>query len=176
MTELVLRRLQQIKVLADPLRLRIFEALIETARTPKQVADLLGRKPTGLYHHVRALESAGLVRQTESRKKRGTVERYYRAVAERVRVHPAVFAGRRPAAPAVLTAVLRAADAEVRSLPSRGKHPTLALRIRARVCPSRVRELERVLQAWAASEAAGDSVEYSVTLLAYPRLGRRRRS
>ena len=40
-----LETLEQIKVLADPLRIRILEAFGEE-RTTKQVADLLGEKPT----------------------------------------------------------------------------------------------------------------------------------
>ena len=71
-----IRSLKQVKALAHPLRLRILEELAVAARTPKQVAEILGRKPTGLYHHVRVLEEARLVRQTEARRKRGTVEKY----------------------------------------------------------------------------------------------------
>jgi DNA-binding transcriptional ArsR family regulator len=72
--------LEQVKVLADPLRLRILQALCEE-RTTKQVADLLGEKPTRLYHHVAALARVGLVRLTRRQPKRGTVEKYYQAVA-----------------------------------------------------------------------------------------------
>ena len=62
--------------------MRILGALCEE-RTTKQVAELLNEKPTRLYHHVDALERAGLVQLTRTRPKRGTVEKYYRSVARR---------------------------------------------------------------------------------------------
>lgn len=72
--------LDQIKVLADPLRIRILESFCEE-RTTKQVAELLGEKPTKLYHHVDALERVGLIRLSRTRRNRGTLEKYYLAVA-----------------------------------------------------------------------------------------------
>lgn len=72
--------LKQVRALADPLRMRILTALCEE-RTTKQVAELLHEKPTRLYHHVDALERAGLVQLTRTRPKRGTTEKYYRSVA-----------------------------------------------------------------------------------------------
>lgn len=73
--------LAQMRALAHPLRLRILELFAEQPRTTMQVAELLGEPPTRLYHHVAALERAGLLRLVETRKKRGTVERWYEAVA-----------------------------------------------------------------------------------------------
>jgi DNA-binding transcriptional ArsR family regulator len=72
--------LKQVRALADPLRMRIVTALCEE-RTTKQVAELLHEKPTRLYHHVDALERAGLVQLTRTQPKRGTIEKYYRSVA-----------------------------------------------------------------------------------------------
>lgn len=73
----------QIRALAHPLRRRILELMIEAPITTKQVADRIGEKPTKLYHHVETLESAGFLRLVKTQKKRGTVEKYYEAVAER---------------------------------------------------------------------------------------------
>lgn len=83
--------LEQIRILADPLRLRMLEAF-GAERTTKQVADLLEEKPTRLYHHVDALEGAGLIRLTRTARKRGTTEKYYRAVAESFRAELGLFA------------------------------------------------------------------------------------
>jgi DNA-binding transcriptional ArsR family regulator len=77
---MTLTDLQQVRVLADPLRVRILEAL-GTERTTRQVAAEIGENPTKLYHHVDALERVGLIRLTRTRRKRGTLERYYRVVA-----------------------------------------------------------------------------------------------
>ena len=84
--------LAQIRALADPLRLRMLGAMIDQPRTTKQVAELLGEKPTKLYHHVEALERVGLVRLVDTRPKRGTVEKYYQSVATLFQVGPSVFA------------------------------------------------------------------------------------
>jgi DNA-binding transcriptional ArsR family regulator len=83
--------LEQVKVLADPLRIRVLEALCDGERTTKQVADALGERPTKLYHHVEALEKVGLIRLTRTRRKRGTLEKYFVAVARRFRTDPRIF-------------------------------------------------------------------------------------
>ncbi|MCH9652208.1 MAG: helix-turn-helix domain-containing protein [Deltaproteobacteria bacterium] len=82
--------LEQVKVLAQPLRIRLLENFCQE-RTTKQVADLLGEKPTRLYHHVEALERVGLIRQTKTRPNRGTVEKYFQAVARTFRADSALF-------------------------------------------------------------------------------------
>ena len=71
----------ELRALAHPLRLRILELFAEAPRTTKQVADLLGQPPTRLYHHVAALERAGLLQLKETRKNRGTVEKWYEAAS-----------------------------------------------------------------------------------------------
>ena len=91
--QFTLTELEQVRILADPLRLRILEVLCDEERTTKQVAEQLGEKPTKLYHHVEALEKIGLIRQTRTRRNRGTLERYYLAIARRFTADPKVFAG-----------------------------------------------------------------------------------
>src|ERR1700722_3076816 len=81
----------QIRALAHPLRLRILGALVREPRTTKQVADILGEKPTKLYHHVQAMARAHLVQLVERRPKRGTVEKYYQATATLFQVGPTAF-------------------------------------------------------------------------------------
>lgn len=71
----------EMRALAHPLRLRIMELFAEAPRTTKQVAELLGQPPTRLYHHVAALERAGLLRLKETRRNRGTVEKWYESIA-----------------------------------------------------------------------------------------------
>lgn len=71
----------EMRALAHPLRLRIMELFAEAPRTTKQVAELLGQPPTRLYHHVAALERAGLLRLKDTRRIRGTVEKTYESIA-----------------------------------------------------------------------------------------------
>src|SRR3954465_4425991 len=73
-----------LRALAHPLRLRMMELFAESPKTTKQVAELLGQPPTRLYHHVAALERAGLLVVTERRQKRGAVEKWYAGVAQQI--------------------------------------------------------------------------------------------
>jgi len=82
--------LDQVKALADPLRVRMLGEFADE-RTTRQVAESMNEKPTRLYHHVDALEKAGLIRMTRTRRNRGTLERYYRAVACSFRADPSLF-------------------------------------------------------------------------------------
>ncbi len=81
----------QVKALATPVRRRIIEILAARPMTTKQVADALGEPPTRLYHHVAALERIGLIEPVEERRKRGTVERYYRPIAQEFVVDRRLF-------------------------------------------------------------------------------------
>ncbi len=87
-----LTTIEQLRCLADPLRLRILSLFAERPHTTKQVADRLGEKPTRLYHHVESLLGAGVIELTETRPNRGTVERYYRAVANHFTVADSLLA------------------------------------------------------------------------------------
>jgi len=89
--EHVVRRLEQVRALAHPLRIRLFEAFARGPKTTKQAAELLGLPPTRLYHHVNALEAVGLIRLKETRPVRGTIEKYYEAVARKMMVDANVF-------------------------------------------------------------------------------------
>jgi DNA-binding transcriptional ArsR family regulator len=85
------RRLDQLRLLASPLRLRLLEAFAAGPCTTKQAAAALRVNPTRLYHHARALERAGLIRLTGTRQTRGTTERYYLAVARQLAVDPSIL-------------------------------------------------------------------------------------
>ncbi|MBN1210110.1 MAG: helix-turn-helix domain-containing protein [Myxococcaceae bacterium] len=90
---LLLRDASQVRVLAHPLRMRIIEALRTQEGSPRQVADVLGTKPTRLYHHFAALEQAGLITLEGTRQRRGVVERLYRPAARQFVVDRALFEG-----------------------------------------------------------------------------------
>jgi len=87
---LVLSRLDQVRAIA--IRLRMLMLFGEEPRTTKQVAELLGEKPTRLYHHVDAMLRAGLIHLERTRQNRGATEKYYRAAAQRFDVGDEVLA------------------------------------------------------------------------------------
>src|SRR5215510_5963461 len=121
-SSLTLSDLEQVKVLADPLRLRILEQLCLAERTTKQVAQRLGEKPTKLYHHVEALERVGLIRLARTRQNRGTIEKYYLAVARQFQADSRIFstdagsAAKGDALQTVITSLLDRTADEMRSL------------------------------------------------------------
>ena len=115
-----LTTLAQMKVLADPRRIRILELLGEE-RTTKQVAEILGEPPTRLYHHVATLERVGLVRLARTKPSRGALEKYYVAVAKAFSADPRMFTSRhapqaREAARNVATQFLDRTADEMRAL------------------------------------------------------------
>jgi len=87
----VVKRLEQAKLLTDPFKLKLIEGFARVPATTKQVADKMGEKAPRLYRHVEALVDEGLLELVEEKPKRGTIERYYRTVADRFEVDPELF-------------------------------------------------------------------------------------
>lgn len=66
------------KALADPLRIRLLEALWEMPQSARELADHVDLPPDRLYYHLNHLERAGLVEIAEYRPlARGKVGRVY---------------------------------------------------------------------------------------------------
>ena len=140
----------ELRALAHPLRLRIIELFAEAPRTTKQVADILGEPPTRLYHHVAALERAGLLRLKETRKNRGTVEKWYESIARSmsgaVSAREAARGGKKSAAAVarrgVAMTVLEQSRQEVlKAMATPGGEPPLLARLLMVAPPAREREL-----------------------------------
>ncbi|MFC4033217.1 ArsR/SmtB family transcription factor [Streptomyces polygonati] len=69
------------KALADPLRIRLVEALWETPQSARELATRTGLPADRLYYHLGQLERAGLIEIAEYRPlARGKVERVYAPV------------------------------------------------------------------------------------------------
>ncbi len=85
--EQVIDDLETLKVLADPLRLRIRELMVRPS-TVKQIAAELEIPATKLYYHVNLLEKHGLITVVDSRLVSGIMERVYQVAAYRVQVAP----------------------------------------------------------------------------------------
>jgi len=77
----VIDDLATLKVISDPLRLRLIEELGARPTTVKVLANVLGIKPNRLYYHVNLLEDHGLIKVTDTRIVSGIVERTYGLVA-----------------------------------------------------------------------------------------------
>ncbi len=82
----VIDDLATLRLLSDPLRLRLIEQLGGRPTTVKALARALGIKPNRLYYHVNLLQEHGLIRVTETRLVSGIVERTYGLVARHLAV------------------------------------------------------------------------------------------
>ena len=146
---------RQVSALASPARLEIVEAFGALGRaSARELAGHLGRSPGAVYHHLRALEQAGIVRVVARRAGPRRPEAVYAAAAQRL----AVAAGPSPAADAAmgraLTAVLRQAARDVGPALAMGREALLGrfhgLQLAAALSPE---EFKRVLALLARIEA-----------------------
>lgn len=81
-----LSRLDQVRALADPLRIRLVEALVARELSVAGLAQAVGTPVTRLYHHVALLLEAGLIQEASRVRRRGVEERIYRATAREFRM------------------------------------------------------------------------------------------
>ncbi len=75
---------ETLELLGDPLRLEMLETLFEP-RSVTEVADLVRVPRTRLYHHVKLLEEAGLIRVVSTRDVGALTERLYQVTAKSIR-------------------------------------------------------------------------------------------
>ncbi len=183
-----LTELEQIKVLADPLRIRILELLCEE-RTTKQVAGILGEPPTRLYHHVAALERVGLIRLARTRQSRGALEKYYVAVAKAFSADSRIFsspegAQAKEATHGVAVQILENTAADLRALLDSGKSPKelqeggILSFLEVRGTPKELRvlreKLMKILKSCTAGKGKPDEAgrSYRLTVAYFPLAGR----
>lgn len=142
--------LEQVRLLADPLKLRIIQSFAEGPKTTSDVARHLGENLTRLYRHVDALLDAGLIEITSERQKRGTVERTFQAVARRFEVDHSLFAvdGGNEA----VRDIFRAGEDELMAALD-GAHDNpepLCMRLQIKASPEHLRQLRTRLEEWLA--------------------------
>ncbi len=68
---------RQLKALAQPIRVRILDLVLERAATVSELAEALGRPKSSVAHHVETLLKAGLVQVVRTRRVRAIDERFY---------------------------------------------------------------------------------------------------
>jgi DNA-binding transcriptional ArsR family regulator len=142
--------LEQMRALAHPLRVRLLELFAECPRTTKQAAEALGEPTTKLYHHVAALERAGLVRLRETRQNRGTTEKYFEVTQNQLLAKTDAATLQDEAAQAAMGFVLfdQAREELVRALSSSSKpRSVVAVRGILRLSRSEAKQLRKELVA-----------------------------
>jgi DNA-binding transcriptional ArsR family regulator len=68
---------KQLKAMADPLRSQLIQLLRDRARSTQEIAEELDIPKGTIGHHLKVLESAGLIRVVRTRKVRAMTEKFY---------------------------------------------------------------------------------------------------
>lgn len=84
----VVDHLDQLRALADPLRMRILEQLVRRPMTMSQLGEVFGETTAKMHYHVHELEKFGFIKLVEKRERGGFIEKYYRTVARDVSIAP----------------------------------------------------------------------------------------
>jgi DNA-binding transcriptional ArsR family regulator len=74
---MVIAALDQLRAIADPLRVMILDLLLERAATVSELATAVKRPKSTIAHHVNVLVDAGLLRVVRTRRVRAIDERFY---------------------------------------------------------------------------------------------------
>lgn len=189
---MMLKDLKQIRVFAHPLRARLVEAFAEKPRTAKQAAEIIGQKPTKLYHHVEALERVGLIKLVKTQKKRGTLEKYYRTVARRFAVDSGLFDMKskkkemlgefRAMFATMLENTMREINESIADkliCPNKKERQATLARKRIRTTAGSIdkidKKIQKLLDDFAAADEEKGDVEYVLTLVFYPVAKKKRR-
>jgi len=139
--------------MADPLKLRLLQAFAESAKTTKQVAAELGESVTKLYRHVDALHDSGLLEVVGEKQKRGTIERTFRAVAQRFEADHSLFSGAADnEGTDAAREMLRVSETEILNVLASPRdddeEQAIVMRIRGKATSEKIAELRTTLQEW----------------------------
>jgi predicted ArsR family transcriptional regulator len=148
-----IKDLEQVRLLADPLKLQLLQAFAEASKSTKQVAAELGEPVTKLYRHVDALLDSGLLEVVKEKQKRGTIERTLRAVARRFEADHSLFANDAGQEGTIAAReMLRLSEAEILDVLAKSREDDrrqmIITRIRGRASPEKIAELQATLNQW----------------------------
>jgi DNA-binding transcriptional ArsR family regulator len=179
--------LETLKIISDPLRIRIMRTL-RWPKTVKKIADELEMPATKLYYHVNQMEKHGLIRVAATNIVSGIIEKQYQVVARRYQVDETLLSDKESftneALESLIIAILDDTKEELRksiragmveatdTTPEKGWF----LKGRLRLEPDQVAEFTRQLQALfeqyePLSEANDNKPEvqiYGLTVAVYP--------
>jgi predicted ArsR family transcriptional regulator len=161
---LVVQEPQQLRALTDDLRSRIVLLIRERAASITELSDTLGIPKGTVGHHVKVLETAGLIRVVRTRKVRALTEKYYGRVARLFVLRsdeslPPELAG------GALTAIMlrQTADELVASHPAEDQSALL----HARLSPKDLRRFQRRLNRLVADFRQAETPEGEMQALAF---------
>jgi DNA-binding transcriptional ArsR family regulator len=74
---LLVSQTPQLRAIADPFRTQLIQLLRDRARSTQELSTELGVPKGTVGHHLKVLESAGLIRVVRTRKVRAVTEKFY---------------------------------------------------------------------------------------------------
>ncbi|MFG6496996.1 helix-turn-helix domain-containing protein [Fictibacillus sp. UD] len=77
-----IREVEQLKVISDPLRIKILWEILDEAKTGKILSDLLEVPAPKIHYHLKEMERVGLIMVERTEEKNGIVQKFYRPVAQ----------------------------------------------------------------------------------------------
>lgn len=86
-----IKDLETLKVIADPLRMQLLEALSLEPLTVKELAERLGLAASKLYYHMKLLEDHQFIQVVATRIVSGIIEKQYRATADKLDIDKDLF-------------------------------------------------------------------------------------
>jgi DNA-binding transcriptional ArsR family regulator len=161
--EVTADRTEQMKALADPLRMQICDLVLERAMSVTELAERVGRPKGTVAYHVDVLADAGLLKIVRTRKVRAVEERFYGRVARTI-----VFPHDADDRLSFVQEVLSELDLEAQR---RDDVPGIVTLRHARIPFERVEEFRLRLLALALEfidEPRGGDVEFGMYLALYP--------
>jgi DNA-binding transcriptional ArsR family regulator len=173
--------LSSARAIRSPVRTQILEILL--AQAPLSVADIaarMGRPPAALYHHIKTLAAAGLLRDAGTAGQGRETERLYAPVARgfRVRTEKLTKPGREDfaglgAAHAryALRRYVRAVETADAVLSGPGRNALvrhLSLRLSSQGLKELNQDLEALIIKWAAAPSNEDAAPLSVAIVMGP--------
>jgi predicted transcriptional regulator len=87
----IIKDLDTLKVVADPVRNQIMEVLEKKPQNVKEVAEKLGLAPSKLYYHFNMLEKVGLINVAETRQVANLIEKYYQTTSSFIDIDPTLL-------------------------------------------------------------------------------------
>ncbi|HOF66469.1 MAG TPA: helix-turn-helix domain-containing protein [Candidatus Fermentibacter daniensis] len=83
--------LEQVKVLAIPIRLEILRIMDGRPMTTTQIRKAMKQSQGKLYYHITEMERVGLLQVSETRRKGNLFEKYCLPAARHFRINPLLF-------------------------------------------------------------------------------------
>jgi DNA-binding transcriptional ArsR family regulator len=141
----------QLRAMADPFRVQLIQLLRDRARSTQEIAEELSMPKGTVGHHLKVLESAGLIRVVRTRKVRALTEKFYGRTARLF-----LYQTEDPADGRAISAVtLRQAASEVELAPLVTGFGLVRARLTAKEIDRFERRLKKLMDDFRAADRAG---------------------